>query len=939
MFATRVLSMPTHSLSVLRVIRSFLALAVALAVTGLPQVRSAEPIVLPAGVQEVTSVEGITEYKLANGLTVLLFPDLSKPTVTVNITYKVGSRHEAYGEKGMAHLLEHLLFKGTPRHPNIPQELTERGTRPNGTTWLDRTNYFETMAASDDNLRWALDLEADRMVNSYVRREDLEKEFTVVRNEFERGENSPGSVLYKRMLPALFQWHNYGHSTIGERSDIEGAPIERLQAFYRTYYQPDNAVLLVAGRFEVQKALNWVVEFFGKIPKPDRVLIPTYTSEPTQDGERDVTLRRTGDVQLSSVMYRSSPGSHPDHAAMSVLTTLLTDEPTGRLYKELVEKKKAARVGGGASGFAEAGYVNFVAEVRMEQSLPEARAAMLQVLEGLREAPPTAEEVERAKVRLIKNFELLLRNSERLGLTLSEFIGMGDWRLAYFHRDNLEKITLEDVRRVAGQYFKQANRVTGYFIPDAKPDRAEIPPIPDVAAVLKDYKGKPPISEGENFEGSPENIEKRTTRGVLPNGVKYALLPKETRGDAVNASLTFRFGTLETLRGKATTGAFTATLLSRGTEKKSRQQIKDALDKLKARLNVGGGPTQVGVFIEADRKNLADVIRLAAEILREPSFPVEELETFRQEYLSGIEQQKSDPSSLGSNLFARISRPPYAKDDPRYTMTFDEEMEAVKAVKLEDLKVFHRSFYGASDATAAFSGDFDPAEVTAVLQEAFGDWKSPGKYERIASPYEPVPVRSETINTPDKANATYIAGYGFAMRDDDPDYPALTMTGYMLGGGFLNSRLATRIRQKDGLSYSVRGGFGVSALDKDANFSASMIYNPQNLAKLEAAFRDELERAARDGFTSEELEAAKTGWLKSRKVSRSDDNDLASTLNWYLFLGRDFLWDAKRESAVEALKLEDVNAVAKKYLDASKAIVVKAGDFNKLESAKLDPPK
>src|SRR4030095_11576109 len=170
------------------------------------------PVTLPVGVEQVTSVEGITEYSLPNGLRMLLFPDPSKPIITVNITYKVGSRHEDYAQTGMAHLLEHLVFKGTPKHPNIPQELTEHGTRANGTTWFDRTNYYETFSVSDENLRWALELEADRMVNSFISRTDLEKEFSVVRNEFERGENSPGGVLYKRMLPAVFQWHNYGHS-------------------------------------------------------------------------------------------------------------------------------------------------------------------------------------------------------------------------------------------------------------------------------------------------------------------------------------------------------------------------------------------------------------------------------------------------------------------------------------------------------------------------------------------------------------------------------------------------------------------------------------------------------------------------------------------------------------------------------------------------------
>ncbi|MCB0576493.1 MAG: insulinase family protein, partial [Saprospiraceae bacterium] len=402
---------------------------------------------LPPGVTLVTSVEGLTEYHLGNGLQVLLFPDPSKPIITVNITYKVGSRHEAYGETGMAHLLEHLVFKGTPKHPNIPQELTEHGARPNGTTWYDRTNYYETFDATEENLRWALDLESDRMINSYIARKDLESEFTVVRNEYERGENSPTGVLYKRMLGTMFQWHNYGKSTIGEKSDIEGAPIERLQAFYHKYYQPDNAVLVVAGKIDEQKTLDLVYEYFAKIPKPERALIPTYTREPTQDGERQITLRRSGDVQVFSAMYRLPSAAHEDYAPLAVLGNLLTDEPSGRLYKALVEDKKAASVYGGASGFAEGGYANFVCEVRMEQSVADAQEAMLKVLDDLKENPPSADEVDKARTRLLKNWELFFKQSDRVGLSLSNYIGQGDWRLAFLYRDNLEKVTADDVAR------------------------------------------------------------------------------------------------------------------------------------------------------------------------------------------------------------------------------------------------------------------------------------------------------------------------------------------------------------------------------------------------------------------------------------------------------------------------------------------------------------
>ena len=315
----------------------------------------------------------------------LLFPDPSKQTITVNVTYKVGSRHENYGETGMAHLLEHLVFKGTPKHPNIPQELTERGTRPNGSTWTDRTNYFETFSATDDNLRWALDLEADRMVNSFIAKKDLDSEMTVVRNEFESGENSPTGVLIERVMSTAYLWHNYGKSTIGSRSDLENVPIDRLQAFYKTHYQPDNAVLLVAGRFEEQQALELVAQYFGVIPKPARGQQKLYTAEPTQDGERSVTVRRVGDVQWRLGLPRAG----------RLRRRVRRHRPADAGARRHALGPAAQGAGGNQEGQPDLrrqlpvprpGLVYFAAQVRTDASLDSARDGLIQTVERL---PPT----------------------------------------------------------------------------------------------------------------------------------------------------------------------------------------------------------------------------------------------------------------------------------------------------------------------------------------------------------------------------------------------------------------------------------------------------------------------------------------------------------------------------------------------------------------------
>jgi zinc protease len=887
-------------------------------------VRAAEA--LPEGVARVASVEGITEYRLENGLRVLFFPEPSKSTVTVNVTYLVGSRHESYGETGMAHLLEHLVFKGTPTRADIYQELTAHGARPNGSTWWDRTNYFETLPATDENLEWALAMEADRMVNSLIAKKDLDSEMTVVRNELELGENDPTEILEERTASTAFLWHNYGKSTIGARSDLENVPIERLQAFYRNYYQPDNAVLVVAGRIDEAKTLALVRKHFAPIPRPARTLFDTYTLDPTQDGERTVTLRRVGDVQAVCAMYHIPAGSHPDAAAIDVLAEVLGATPSGRLHAALVETKKASAVSGYQYQLREPGMLVVNAEVRREASLDEAREALVSATEGVVSRPPTAEEVERARTALLKPIDLALKSPERLGITLSEWIAMGDWRLYFIHRDRLRAVTPADVARVAAAYLKPSNRTLGVFVPTDAPDRAEIPPAPAIAALIDGYAGDAAVASGEAFDPSPASIDARTQRLTLPAGAKVALLSKKTRGGAVAASLVFHFGDEASLRGKATLGELAAAMLTRGTTKHSRQEIQDVFDRMRARVRVGGGATEVSVAIETVRESLLPVVDLVAEILREPSFPESEFELLRQERLAEIEERRSDPGALGWVEYIRHVRP-FPKEDVRYTMTLDEAIDAVGDARLADVRRFHGDFYGGSSAEIAVVGDFDAAEVARALTERFGSWRSPRPFRRVPDLYVDAEPIDRVIETPDKANAFFYAGVNLAMRDDDPDYPALALGNFLFGGGFLNSRLADRLRQQDGMSYTVRSQLTASSFERRSNFSTFAIYAPENAERVEAAYREELARALAGGFTDNEIAAAKSGYLQRRSMSRGEDGALAGILAAALFTDRTLAWEADHEAKVDALTPAQVVEGMRRQIDPAKVAVVKAGDF------------
>jgi zinc protease len=882
----------------------------------------------PAAIEQVTSVEGITEYRLSNGLKVLLFPDPASATVTVNMTYLVGSVDESYGETGMAHLLEHMLFKGTPKHPDPLKELQDMGANMNGSTSWERTNYYETLEGSDANLVWALEFEADRMINADVAQADLDSEMTVVRNEFEDGENSPIGVLYERVLSTAYLWHSYGKSPIGSRSDIENVPIDRLQAFYRKHYQPDNAVLVVAGKIEEQRTLDLIVEHFGPIPRPDRELTDHYTEEPTQDGERVVSLSRVGDLPTVIAAYHAPDGTHEDFVPLQVAAGVLADVPSGRLYRSLVESGLATDIGSDQMQLRDPGMVLFLAITRADGDIGRVREVMLETIDDLETSPITAEEVDRIRNQSLSGIERLLNNSQAVALQLSEWASIGDWRMFFLDRDRVRTVTPEQAQAAALRYFKPSNRTVGVFTPTTAPDRSEIPERPDLVAMLDGYTGDAGRSVGEAFDPTPANIDARTVRRSLPGGIEIAMLPKENRGDRVNATIRLHYGDLDSLTGLSTTASLTGSMLMRGTTTRTRQEIEDELARLQSVLNVSGGAGTFSATMQSTRENLPAVLEMAFDILRNPSFPAEEFATLKDNQIASIDSQRSEPDSIASLELSRHLGQNYERGDPRYTETFDEAIEEINAVELADLRQFHQDFLGASNAHVVFVGDFDAEAFVTAIEAGLGGWQSPRPYTQIVSPYpDPVPaVVNRSFDTPDKENAIFLAALPIRMNNDDEDYPAMVLASYILGDG-AGSRLFARIREREGLSYGAYASFGAPSLSDGAMHNAQAIAAPQNVAQVEASFRDEMTTILRDGYSAEEIELGKRSWAQNRQVGRSQDGSLVGQIESHMHYGRTMQWDADLEARVQALTPEQVLEVMQRHINVDAMTIMKGGDF------------
>jgi zinc protease len=723
------------------------------------------------------------------------------------------------------------------------------------------------------------------------------------------------------MQSVMYDWHNYGNSTIGARSDIENVRIENLQAFYRTYYQPDNAVLTVAGKFDEKKVLNWVAQSFGKIPRPKRALPVQWTAEPTHDGERTVAVRRKGEVQIVVIGYRLPSALHPDTMAAALAADILGDTPAGRLHQALVVPGKAAQVFAWTIDARDPGFVLFGAVVKKGEPIEPVTQAMIETIEGsFAKTPATDEEVKRQVQQQRTAFDRALADPQDFGVGLSEYIALGDWRLFFLSRDQLAQMTPARIDQAAQRYFVRDNRTVGYYLPDDAPRRAEMPVAPTAAQRLADYKPTGTAAATEAFDPSQENIDKRTQRLAFGD-LKVALLPKRNRGNTVHVQTNFRWGDEKTLNGRVLAGEMAGSMLARGTSKMTRQQIADEM----TRLQMTGGL----LGFQTTREHLPDALRLLAHVMKEASFPADEFAQLQRQIVTGLSSQLDNPEALSRDAMSKHFNT-YPPGDPRHYLPLKDRIEAVPGLPLDAVQAFHTDFYGTARGEVAVVGDFDAGQIAALVKELFTGFASRAPFARVERDYREVKPARIVLDTPDKENAIIRARLDFPLRDDDPDAPALTLANDIFGGGAgLSNRLIERLRQKDGLSYGAGTGLAVGSRNRVATWGLGAIVAPQNAARAEQAIREELERARRDGFTAKEVEDAKKGILQERLVNRSQDGIVAGAWVGNLDLGRTFEFSRQFEDRLKALTPEQVNAAFRKYIDPDRMTFVIAGDTKK----------
>lgn len=878
----------------------------------------------------IHEVEGMVSYRLPNGLQLILYPNNTKASTTINLTVNVGSRHEGYGETGMAHLLEHLVFKGSPKFPSGIAELSSRGFRVNGTTSWDRTNYFASFPRSDENTQWMIQWLGDVLVNAYIRKQDLDSEMTVVRNEFERGENNPVGVLYQQVFAAAYTWHNYGKAIIGTRSDIENVSIERLRRFYTHFYQPDNAALLVSGAFDPAKVIAWVEQAFAVIAKPERSLEPTYTVEPVQEGARELRLRRVGEAPAIVLSYHAPSALHQDFPAM-ILATQMLGGPNNRISERIVKKGLAAGIWAWPRSAPEPSNVIFALQLKSDQTTEKARQALLDLTESLANEPFTEAELAAAKAYFVTQYEQMLADPERVAYNLSESIALGDWRMLFQQRDRIAAARLEDVNRVATAFWLESNRTLGVFEPAQKPTRSPEQRQASVAEAMQGFAAKAAIDQGEAFEVSPSNINARLRRDALAPSLTVQSIRKRNASNLVVLQANLRYGNLKDLQNKSDAAGLAIAMLSRGIVGQSKKAFAETMTALKASWSIQGGAEGLTLSLKLPAERFEEGLSRLLKALSEPAFDQAEFEELRASSIASIESSRQDPQAIAlRTMSAKFSS--YPKGDPRYVPSFEESLQQLKAIQLDELKAFWDRFVRPGPMVVSLIGDVAPERIDQALLAFWKQWTVQRPplvaYERIDRPALDVKATTENIITPEKKNAIWLAQQRFNLADHSRSYQALRLAMRMFaGGGSPTGRLWDRVREKEGLSYGVGGSLSGGEPGKAASLMFYAIFAPQNLERLQQLMSEEFKRAESQGFEEGELQKAKQGLEAEINLAWAQESVLAGTLNWLEEQSRSVDHLQAMRDLRTSIKLEEVNAAFRRYVRLSDLFIITAGDF------------
>lgn len=891
-------------------------------------------------IKPIAEAHDIAEYRLPNGLKVLLKENHSAPVVSFMVVYRVGSRNEANGYTGSTHFLEHMMFKGTrrfsPERGNGVMETFGRiGALLNATTWLDRTNYFECV--SSEYLELCIEVEADRMRNLKLRQEDRDSEMTVVRNEFERGENDPASALDKELNAIAFREHPYHWPTIGWRADVEGVSMEKMKEFYDTYYWPNNASVIIVGDFEPQATLKMIAKHFGKVPTAPHQIPQVYTFEPPQEGERRFVLKRSGDLPQLVIGYHTPEAAHEDTYALSALRAVLGDagKRSSRLYKALMETALCTSCYSQNGEFRDPSLFELGATITDSTTFEKVEEVIYSELEKLAKEPVTEDELRRAKAANRKG--TTLANSDPMSFInlLCQAEASADWRWAMDYDDKFDAVTPEDIMRVAGIYFGDDNRTVGRFIPTEREPSAQLAAAMAAVTSSNGKKKAPakkaaPVTKATRMEIARPKTKKasfasQVVREVLPNGLTVLVLPNRGTGSVAIQGALFA-GDYFSPKTQAALAGVASSMMTKGSQNYSKTQLAEITEEMGTRLGFGSDRFKSNFGTLLVSSDVPRFIPILADVVRNPLFLDDELTQTRREFTAGLTKAiNSTTHRARQALMAEL----YPADHPFYETPYDTRIAELGMLKSEDLSRFHREMYGPASTIIAIVGDIDVEDALKLVRDNFGDWQGqPRRSVSVPTVELPRGRKRVEIQLADKANVDIVVGHPTILSRTNDDFFGAFIANSALGGDTISDRLGKELRVKHGLTYGVYSGF------EDVTFGAAawkvtLSVNPSNVDQALQLVDKVVADYYKKGISKIELEDKVGDAVGSFAVQLRSSTGIAQALVRFEFMELGLEAMDRLADDFYAVTKPQVDAALRKYIHPDKLVTVLAGTLAK----------
>ncbi|MCX6344058.1 MAG: pitrilysin family protein [Armatimonadetes bacterium] len=878
----------------------------------------------------LAQAQGVLETKLDNGLTVIMKEVHAAPVFTAQVWFKAGSRNEHTGITGLSHMLEHMLFNSSKnfKKGEISDMIRKRGGIENAATSTDFTYYWQLLGSG--NLEFSLKTLAERVGNALLTDKEFQNERTVVLSELQGNENNPGRLLYYALMAAAFEAHPYHWPTIGWQSDVENVSAAKLHEYYKTYYHPNNATLILVGDFDPKAAIVLVKKYFGSKPAGPKPPV-VYTVEPPQSGERTVIVRKQGNAERILMGYHVPAIGSSDDYALNVLNQILSGGRSGKLYQALVEKQLATSAYSSTGDSKDPSLYMFAANARQGVSADKLKEALLEQIEIIKTTLPTDQEMQSAKNQLEASLIFQNDSVSDQGEQLGYYNTITSYKYLNTLIPKIKAVTPEDVKRVANKYFTQENLTVGKFIPtDGEPSGSG----KSMPGAVKRTSDKSWEKLADNYKPKsavqllryPDAEAAKPTRVALDNGM-VIIVQENHSNPTVAISGYIKAGSYFDHDGKKGEASLTAEMLGRGAAKRSALELARASEFVGASVDTSASAENMSFSAKSLAKDFPLMLDLLSDELRNPTFPQDQFERARGEMLSALEQSKESTDDQASRAFYNSVFP---ASHPYHRLTVDEARKHLESITRDDLTVFHKAYYRPDTAIIVIAGDVKAVDAVEGVKGWFGDWKADGPTPKVEIPDVMPQTEPKQIVIPmmDKSQVDILYGYALGIKRSSPDYYTVRLMNHILGGGgALGSILGDQIREQQGLVYDIYSTFDATL--GAGPWYASLGTSGKNVDKAVASLKSIVKDFAARGATKKQYEQAREFLIGVFPIALETNEGVARTLLNAEFYGLGMDYISNYPKIYGAITLGQVNAAAKKYLHPDAATLVIAGPYQK----------